>query len=242
MAVRDALFAAGARDRYQGLGLIGSAERSVLARAVLEQILAAAQKAPITDAELAEMTARHWRNVDRPSAAQTTHAVVRVRSPDEVAEARALADRIAAAVAGAKDSAEFIERANAVPAGELQVKAESLPPVTTDGRVVNLKEQPGAPTQRFDLDFSRAANSLANVGDQSSVTRTNFGFHIIMLTAKLEEKRLSLAERREVLTDAIVDDRARKRQEELLTELRQQFPVEVTRSADDLTSKVKIER
>ena len=239
-AVRDALLAAGARQQLGGHGLVTSAERSALARTLLEQVHNEAKAKPVTDAELAEATRRNWKRVDRPPSARTTHAVVMVEQPEQDAAARALAERIAAAVAGETQPQGFMQRARAVPAGSLKVKTERLPPVTPDGRVVDLDAPPGPERRRFDRDFAQAANAISEVGGHSAVTQSAFGHHVILLEARLEEQRMTAAERRKLLTDEIVDDRARRVVGELIEQLKRQHSVELARAAIDLTGKVRV--
>jgi hypothetical protein len=176
LAIQDALFAAAAREALADSGIIRTVERAELARALLQQIEREVRRRPATDDEVAQATERHWLRLDRPPSVRTTHAVVRVKEPGSDAAARQLADRIAAAVANVTDPEAFIERARQVPTGSLTVKVERLPPVTADGRVVDLSAKPGGPPRRFDPDFARAANALHEVGVSSPVIRSKFAF------------------------------------------------------------------
>jgi hypothetical protein len=241
-AVRDALLAAAARADLAGFGIVASAERSILARALLEQFDQQARARPVTKAEVAEMTARRWAEFDRPVSARTAHAVARVNKPEDDAPARALAERIAHELAAVTDPEEFVKRAKEVPAGSVKVVAERLPPVTADGRVVQLNAPPGAPTRTFDPAYARAANALRSVGDKSPVTKTEFGYHVILLEERMEAKRVPLEQRRELLADEIMDNRAHRMQEQLLQQARLSHPVEVQRSAADLTARVRVRR
>ena len=66
-------------------------ERAALARAVLEDLLAAARaKGPPSDEEVAELTKERWAELDRPPL-RTIHAVALVKDPAQKAAARALA-------------------------------------------------------------------------------------------------------------------------------------------------------
>ncbi len=241
-AVRDALLAAAARADLAGFGIVASADRSILARALLEGLQQQAQARPVTDAEVAEMTARRWAELDRPVSARTAHAVARVEKPEDDAPARALAERIARELGDVTDPEEFVKRAKAVPAGSVQLVAERLPPVTADGRVVKLDAPPGAPTQTFDPAYARAANALRAVGDKSPVTKSDFGYHVILLEERMEAKRVPLERRRELLVDEIMDNRARRMEEQLLEQARSSHPVEVRRSVADLTARVRVRR
>src|SRR4029453_9822539 len=128
-AVSDALFAAFAKQHYAGTGRIESIERSALGRSILEELgrRARSQGAP-SDEEVAELTAERWFDFDRPVSVRTTHAVVRLANPADKQKARAVAERIAEAVHGVKDPAEFKKRALGVPRDGLEVVAESLQP------------------------------------------------------------------------------------------------------------------
>jgi hypothetical protein len=241
-AVRDALLAVGAREQLGGYGLVTSAERSALARTLLEQIQSEAQARPVADDELAAATLRNWKQVDRPPSARTTHAVVMVEQPDQDAAARALAERIAVVVADETQPEGFMQRVKAVPAGSLKVKTERLPPVAADGRVVDLETPSDRAGPRFDPAFAQAANAIAEVGGHSPVTKSAYGYHVILLEARLEEQRLAVAERRKRLSGEIVDRRALRRVGELVEQLKQQHSVELARAAIDLTGRVRVQQ
>lgn len=241
-AVRDALLAAGARERFAGTGRVASAERGALARALLQQLKRDAQaEGPPTDAEVAHFTQEHWFDLDRPPMARTVHAVVVPASPGQDAPALALARRIADAVHGASDPAEFMKRARAVPAGTLKVVVQALDPCTADGRVEPDRPlPPGTPPPQFDDAFAKAANAIDKVGDQSSVVKSSSGYHVILLTEKLPEQRVPLDERRRRLSSEIMNNRARLALEKLVSRLTSSVPVEVVRSASDLTSRIRL--
>jgi hypothetical protein len=236
LAIKDALFAAAARANPDRAEDVSVAERAVLGRILLESFRSRSESAgPPTDAEVAAMTVERWMDVDRPTSVRTTHAIVLVKTPKDAAPARAAADDLAVALRGITSSAEFIERAQAVPTKPLELRAERLSPVTADGRVCDPAAPPGT---TFDLDYARAANALREPGAQSPVTKTAFGYHVILLEERLPEQRTSLEERRERFRDEIVARRAKKLLEGTVTELRRGTPVEVVRAADSLTALV----
>jgi peptidyl-prolyl cis-trans isomerase C len=242
--ITDTLLAAEARRRFVGSGLAGTAERVALSRAVLEQLTEKARaQGPPSQAETLELTRERWWELDRPSSSRTTHAVVIVDRPEREAEARDVADEIAEAVRDVRAAELFLERAHAVAARGLRVRVERLPPVTSDGRIVpeagSVNRDRGG---RFDEQFARAANAIAGVGEQSPVTRTRFGFHIILLEERLPEQRPSLEERTRLLADEVTARRARQLADSLLERLRAQTPVEISRSADELTGRLDIGR
>ncbi len=242
VAVRDALFAGGARDR----GLDKQPEiqgeiSAALARRLLHSLKEEAEsQGPVTDEELRAATERHWIELDRPEGFRTVHAVVRLPADADDAtrqRARELADAIHTAVSSTREIAlrsepprapgsrqpptdpaadAFISAAKGVAAGGLEVVAQLLPPVSAAGRA--LTPEP----QHFDVDFSRAAASLVARGDLSQPVRSSFGVHVIMLLERIPAQIVAVEERRRLLRDEIVTDRARAAQSKLLEALRRE--------------------
>lgn len=239
-AILDALFAASARADVAQSSRVSSAERSVLARALLERLRDAARAAgPPTDEEVQSFTEARWPELDRPPSVRTTHVVVLVKKPEEDAPARARAFELAAVVRGAKDARDFVARVEAQPKSELEVRAESLPAVTADGRLWDPSEHPPKPIQgTFDADFTRAAYALGAPGDQSGIVKSAFGYHIIRLDERIPELRVPLAERRESLADDVYSRRAKRDLDALVTKLRASTPVAAERASDALTALV----
>jgi len=242
-AITDALFAAAVRQNPRDAPRVAAAERSILARALLDGIRAdALALGPPTDDEVQKLTDPRWPELDRPASVRTTHAVVLVKKPADDAPARDLARELARAVAGAKDSADFIARAQALPKHDLEVKAERLPPVTPDGRLWTPEERPPKPIDgSLDLDFTRAAVALANPGDLSPVVKSSFGYHVIRLDERYPEVRMSLDERRALLAPEIQSRRAKRELDALMARLRSQTAVATERSAEALTALVLVE-
>jgi hypothetical protein len=241
-AIADALFAVAA-SKDLDRAIVEVTTRSAHARALLETLAERARAAgPPSDDEIAKLTQERWAELDRPPTARTTHVVVRVKKPEDDAPARALADRLAQALAGASDVDEFERRAKAEPAEGLEVRVERLPAVAADGRTYYPERITQSSDATFDKDFSVAALELEAPGDQSPVVKTPFGYHVIFLEERYPEHRVSLEERRVMLGPDVYARRAQAELESLVNELRQSAVVEVSRAADDLTSRVPVAR
>ena len=240
-AVSDALFAAGARVAFEGGSLVPTLERAALARQLLQRFKdEATARGPATDREVAEISALHWQEYDRPETARTTHAVARVREPAQDSEARAVAQAIFRALHGVTDPAEFIRLAQAVPHGSVEVRAERLPALTPDGRSYYPENAPpNSEADRFDKDFSAAANALA-VGQISEPTKTSFGYHVILCEARLPARRPALEERRRLLTPEAILRRAASSKQELLAREDPLARIERVRAVEDLTTQVQV--
>jgi hypothetical protein len=226
----DALLARDLIDRDPKVG--SWIQRVVLARQLLSTLVEEARAGgPPTDAEVETISqARFW-ELDRPRMVEVAHAVV--MSPDENIVARSLAERIAEATAGAATSESFQSAARAVPAGNFTVRVEALPPLALDGRAVDPAKPPpaGPGVQQFDLDFAAAAQRLERPGQQSPVVRSKFGYHVIYLVASIEPKRPALDERRALLHDEIMSQRAHALSAALLQNERAELVPEQERSA-----------
>jgi peptidyl-prolyl cis-trans isomerase C len=239
-AVADALFASGLRADPSRTALVAVSERGVLARMLLENLREKARGGgPASEAEVESQTRERWLELDRPESVRVTHAVVLTKSAADDAPAKALAHKLADAVRGVQSSAEFLRRANALPKEALELRAEALPPVFPDGR---MWDPAPVPPQRLsgtlDPDFTRAAHALHQPGQQSPILKTPFGYHVILLDERLPAVKLSFEERRERLTDVVLALRAKAELDALLEGLKQQTPVELPRSVDELTARV----
>ncbi|HKO51823.1 MAG TPA: peptidyl-prolyl cis-trans isomerase [Polyangiaceae bacterium] len=240
-AARDAVFAAGARSAFAGSPILSVVERGAQARALLEAIKAeAAALGPASDAEVTALSALRWQDFDRPETVRTTHAVAIVTNPEQDAPARAIAQQLYEAVRGVSDAQEFIRLAKAVPHEGVEVRAESLPALTRDGRGYYPDgASPDLASQRFDTDFAEAAHRLA-VGQISPPAKSSFGYHVILCEARLAEKRVPFEERRTLLADEVLKGRAERSKQELLGRLSSSTPIMVTRSVEDLTARVQV--
>jgi hypothetical protein len=252
-AIAVALFAAAARDDLDERA-IRHAENRALAWALLGEIWAEAQVAPIRGDELAEATASHWTRYDRPAAHRTIHALVKVEGGARD-DARALAERIreavapAAALARAEPAPNLDEEAFLTGSGAAQLDpaqalfersakeaapgdgrlvVEMLPPVARDGTIVATGTPPE--NRRFDPIFAEAAADLQARGALSEVVESPFGFHVVMLLGIVAEKRVSAAERRIALRAEIMRVRGLRAQRALLERLSRERPIDVARN------------
>jgi hypothetical protein len=193
---------------------------------------------------LRRWTEANWLNVDRPAAFQTTHAVVLTGpdvSPADEQAAHALAEQIRRAVLDATTTDEFKTKAAAVPSAGLTVKVEDLEPVTNDGRVVRLRARAGEPIARYDQTFATAAATLDAVGATSPIVKSAFGFHVLRLVRVLPELRVAADERRVLAHRDIINERAKQRLGDMLRTAREEIAVEVERSSEEATARVRVE-
>jgi len=242
-AVSDALLAAHARAAL-GDATASHARGGALARALLESFSAEAlRQGPPTDAEVAVATESRWWELDQPPLLRTTHAVVVVKKPADDSAAHAVADRIAIAVEGAKDAATFRKAASAVPSGGLDLRVEDLDPVARDRRAVNPASPPpaGSRTAQYDAAFVDAAFAIPSVGRSSPVVRTEFGYHVILATERVPERRTPLEDRRRMLEPEVLLRRATELRDQVLRQARAGELVEVERAALELMEKIRLD-
>lgn len=241
-AIRDALFAAAARDRMPQMTANGVVS-AALARALLEDLAERARASgPPTDDEVAAISRERWYEFDRPETVRVTHVVVRVKDVAQRAAARALAERIQDAVRNVHEADGFRKRAREVPADGFEVIVERLPPTTADGRTFDPDHRlpPGAAPPQLEESFARAAHAIGQTGSQSPIVETSYGYHVILLEERLPERIVPLEQRRIALENEIWSRRAAAAERELLDRLQQTARIEVDRAFEDLTSRLQI--
>jgi hypothetical protein len=240
LAVSDALFAQGARATLPAAST-RSIERAAAARSLLEQLGGDASRAGApTEAELTEVTRERWVELDRPAAARTTHALVMNDKPERDAQARALAEKLAAALRGATSGEELIRLAQAFPAEGFKIHSETLPFVTADGRTFQRRDAGFAATSAaFDLGFARAANALARQGELSPVVKTGFGYHVIRLEELEPASTVPKSDLPTLLGAEVLRRRADRARRELLEKLHRATQVQLERAVDELTAQVQ---
>ena len=242
--IRDALFAnaelaSGARESLS----VETAIRGRLAREQLEELKREAAVYELRDSEVAEATARHFVDLDRPETFRVIHAVIKVPNGADAAErvrAKALAEQVAERTLSSVDADSFRKQAeSASNRGNLEMVIESLDPVASDGRVIDLAH-PSADPQHYANAFALAASHLAAPGDKSGVIMTEFGYHVMMLIERIPSHVVSFDERKRILRDEILTDRARLLKQDLLDRLKRESSLMVMRNAEALLSTIPL--
>ena len=241
-AIRDAVFALEAENLLKGSAQLASLRRSNLAYVLLAEIKAQARgQGPATVAELEELAQQKWYEHARPPAFETVHVVV--LSKDEDDAKRQFAERLGRDLAGSTTPADFERRARELTAdrGD-EVRIESLPGVTADGRIVaeDAQAQRQAAKQRFDPAFAKAAAALTDPGQQSPVVKSAFGYHVISLKRRIEPLITTVEQRRAALGQAALDRRANRLVNEVLTRQGKASGVQVASAANELTRAVRV--
>lgn len=241
LATDDAVWAQGARGQLPH-ATSRTVERAAVARAVLEELArAATSEGPPTSAEIDGLVQERWLELARPAAARTTHVVVINDKPERDIAARELATKLASALKDVPSSAELLRIGKAFPNEGFELKAESLPFVTLDGRTYQRQgDEYYALQGAFDLDFARAALALQTPGQLSPVAKSKFGYHVIRLDERDAGATIPAAELPALLAPELISRRAAKARQDLVQRLRQRSSIQIERAADDLTAKVQL--
>lgn len=240
-ALSDAVFAQSARAEL-GATRARSLERVAAARSLLEALLnEATGTGPATFAELDKIAQDRWTDLNRPDAVRTTHAVVLNDKPARDDAARAVAEKLAVALSSATSEDELIRLAGAFPGEGFEIRAEALPFVTADGRVL-MRREGGFVAQSgpFDAEFARGANALLTPGQLSGPVKSAFGYHVIRLEERAAGNVVPQAELKALLGDEVMQRRAKRARRELVDRLRGSVRVQLERAADELTAQVKV--
>lgn len=241
LGLSDALFAQAARAELP-VSATKSVERAANARALLEQMQRETSgKGPPTPSELSKILQERWVDFNRPDAVRTSHAVVLNQDATRDAAARGVANKLAAALAQVPSESELIRIASAFPGDGFEIRAESLPFVTADGRILERRDAGFvAGRAAFDADFARAASALTEPGQLSGVVKSAFGYHVIRLEERAPGVVVPEAELPSVLGDEVVQRRAKRARSELLERLRASTSIQIERAADELTAHVEV--
>lgn len=227
--VEDALLAEGARARgLDGTPSVKLSLDRIRARWVADGIesRAVARGLP-SDAEVDELTRRHWQTFDAPPGVRVVHVVVMRRkgTPDDAS--RQMAQTLADAAVGAKGSVDFQQRMTDVPHGKLDVRIEDLPAFAADGRILE-----GSGT--MEAAFVAAAFTLDAEHPVTGVVETSFGWHVIWLVEKVPEKRVPFEERRQRFADEAVFRRGKAEKDAIVASYRKGTSTVIDPAADAL--------
>jgi hypothetical protein len=145
-------------------------------------------------------------------------------------------------VRGISQPESFIAAAKNHPTDGFEVTAESLTPVTIDGRGLRLDNDGRLVGEgpRFDEAYARAANALVLDGSQSGIVQTQFGYHVILLERKIPPNQISLQDRRARFAGDVYARRARASFDRCIDEQRKRQIVRIGQSFQDIVSRIQV--
>jgi hypothetical protein len=225
------------------LGRLAATRRAVLARAMLERLMAEERsRGPAGDDELDREVKRRWVLWDRPRGVVVMHALARTKQPADQAKAREVAEKLAKLLNDLSNPTEFEARVKSLPEQPVEVLVERLPPLTEDGRSFELSapDRAGSEGPRMDAVFARAAHRITQVGANSPIVATPFGYHLIHLVEVIPPLRRPREEQRAELTESVMTERFRARLSQELERAKQLRRVSTERNADELTARLKV--
>jgi len=165
----------------------------------------------VSDEEIKKFYDEHTDEMNRPEGVEASHILIRsaeTDAPDKQTEARARIDAAAKRAKSGEDFAalarEYSEDSSASSGGALGI--------ITRGQTVPA--------------FENVAFSLA-VGQVSDVIRTQFGFHLVKVTAKHEAGTMPLTEVHDQIANYLKQLKSRDAIETMVTNLRSEAKVEI---------------
>lgn len=196
----------------------------------------AVKQGPPTDDEVKELSERHWAEVDRPPTMKVIHVLVfHPKDKSLEPQARALAEQIHDAVAGATSQADFEARVKAVPHDKkLETRVEVIGTFTADGLFVE--------GEQVDPIFSHASDKLAPGGTSPIVETPSFGYHVIRLLERYPAMQMPFEDRRTAFREEAYAMRGGRALNAAMGDLTAKFKVEVLPAAESLMRSVSIER
>ncbi len=150
-----------------------------------------------------------YKQKERIRASQILILVPPNAGPEKDAEARAKAEEVAKK---AKGGADFAELAKQNSEGPTAVRGGDLG-YFSRGRMVP--------------EFEEVAFSIDNVGDVSEIVKTKFGYHIVTLTDRQQEKQLSIDEVKDRIVRQLESKNRREIRQNLDTDLRDKASVKI---------------
>ncbi len=181
-----------------------AAQDEVLARARMAEFMASI-KVPDLSELVAEQYASHKDLYKVPAKVDVSHVLISTenRSDDE---ARALAEKVRAeALQNPKNFEALADKYS-----DDKSKAE------------NHGLMKDATSKSYVQEFRDASAGLRTIGEISPVVKTNYGYHVIKLVARIPERQQSLAEVREQLTAAMREQYIGNQRREFVNELTNQ--------------------